>query len=66
MLNTALTATGTPQISLTYVVEAARCQALGQMCGKQEACEGSQGDVVVVEDVGIIVCASIPYTQEHL
>lgn len=36
------------------------------MCGKQKSCEESQGDVVIVEDVGIIVCAAFPYTQKHL
>lgn len=36
------------------------------MCSKQKACEESQGDVVVVKDVGVIVCTAFPYTQKHL
>lgn len=36
------------------------------MCGKQEAREESQGDVVVVEEVGVVVCTAVADTQEHL
>ena len=36
------------------------------MCGKEKTCEESQGHVVEVEDVGIIVCAAVSCTQEHL
>lgn len=52
-------------MAVTYVVKAARRQALRQMSSKQKACEESQGNVVVVEDVGIIVCAAFSYTQKH-
>lgn len=52
--------------SRTYVVEAARCQALGEVCGEQEACEEGQGNVVVVEDVGVVVRASFSYAHEDL
>lgn len=32
----------------------------------QKACEESQGNVVVVKGVGIIVCTTLPYAQEDL
>lgn len=53
-------------IALTYVVEAAGRQALRQMCGEQKAGEKSQRNVVVVKDVGVIVCAAFSFTQKHL
>lgn len=52
--------------ALTYVVEAAGGQALGQMCGEQKSGEKSQSDVVVVKDVGVIVCAAFSFTQKNL
>lgn len=53
-------------MALTDVVEAAGGQALGQMCGEQKAGEKSQRDVVVVKNVGLILCAAFSFTQKHL
>lgn len=53
-------------MALTYVVEAAGGEALRKMCGEQEAGEKSQSDVVVVKDVGVIVCAAFSFTQKNL
>ena len=36
------------------------------MCGEQKASEESHGHVFEVEDVGLIVCTALSYTQEHL
>lgn len=52
-------------MAMTYEVKAARCKTLRQMCGKQKAREESQGNVLVVKDVGVIVCTAFSYTQKH-
>lgn len=53
-------------VALTYVVEAAGGQALGQMRGEQKAGEKSQADVLAVKKVGLIFCAAFSFTQKHL
>lgn len=50
----------------TYVIEAAWRQAFREMRSKQEGCEEGQADVVVVEEVGVVVCTAFPSTQKHL
>lgn len=35
------------------------------MCGEQKGCQESQGDVFVVEDVGIIVSTAFSYAEEN-
>ena len=57
---------GKQVVALTYVVEAAGGQALGQMRGEQKAGEKSQADVLAVKKVGLIFCAAFSFTQKHL
>lgn len=57
---------GSNESHITYEVETSRCQPLGQMCGKQKACEESQKYVIKVERVYFICSAAFSHAQEDL
>lgn len=51
---------------LTDVVETPRRQSLGEVCDEEEDGEEGQGDVAIVQAVGLIVCAIVTDAHEYL